>query len=375
MNDEEIFEVFAITRGLSEKSRTDYIHTFKIYTKTQQMTLQELLDEAEQEEIEGIRLKNRTIKKRLISYKNYLIENYTKNSIDTHFTRVKALYKHFEIELPNFPNYKTKQIREYEPIYYKDLPDREIIKEALNISNPLMTAIILFMSSSGCARRETLNITINDFKKSIQDYTIKTNIYEILDDLKTKKNIVPMFRIKRQKTNKFYYTFCSPEATNAIISYLLSRNDILTDDSQLFKINVHYFTDCFNEINDKLNLGKVGAFNLFRSHMLRKYHASNLMMGEHSLTLDEIDSLQGRSKDKTHRSYFMEDPYKLKEKYVLAMPQIMINAEIIEVNSPKVQKILHENELLKAEREEFIEKTKEENKKMVLDILREHNAL
>ena len=32
--------------------------------------------------------------------------------------------------------------------------------------------------------------------------------------------------------------------------------------------------------------------------------------------LKDVDSLQGRGKDSTHAAYFMEDPMKLKEKYL-----------------------------------------------------------
>lgn len=368
MSDDEIFQTFCTSRGLSYKSQQDYLSSFKIYTVLQELTLQELLDEAEKEEQDGVRLKHRTLKKRLISFKNYLIHNYTKNSVNAHFTRVKALYRHFEIELPYFPTYQSKQIKDYEPVYYQDLPNKEIIKEALNISNPIMKAIILFMSSSGCARKETLNITIKDFINSVKDYTVQNDsIYGVFDDLKTQNGIVPMFRLKRTKTNKYYYTFCSPEATKAIISYLITRTDPLKMDSPLFKVNLQYFNVMFNEINDKLNLGKVGPFNRFRSHMLRKFHASNLSMGENSLTIEEIDNLQGRTQDNTHRSYFMEDPNLLKEKYILAMDKIMIKADITHFDSPEVQKIKDENKLLKAERED--------SKKLVLNILKEHGAI
>lgn len=42
-------------------------------------------------------------------------------------------------------------------ISYEDLSDKEIIKEAVKLSNYTMKALILFMLSSGCSRAETLN--------------------------------------------------------------------------------------------------------------------------------------------------------------------------------------------------------------------------
>ena len=55
----------------------------------------------------------------------------------------------------------------------------EIIKDAINITNPIMQAIILFISSSGCARQETLNITIQDFIDATREYHDSDDIYEI----------------------------------------------------------------------------------------------------------------------------------------------------------------------------------------------------
>ena len=62
--------------------------------------------------------------------------------------------------------------------------------------------------------------------------------------------------------------------------------------------------------------------------MLRKFHASQLYNAENSLTLDEIDSLQGRSKNTVRTTYFMENPSNLKEKYIAAMDVLMINSEV-----------------------------------------------
>lgn len=41
-----------------------------------------------------------------------------------------------------------------------------------------MKAIILFMSSSGCARRETLNLTVMDYMNATKEYHNTDNIME-----------------------------------------------------------------------------------------------------------------------------------------------------------------------------------------------------
>lgn len=82
------------------------------------------------------------------------------------------------------------------------------------------------------------------------------------------------------------------------------------------------------EINNSLKLGKVGPYNRFRSHMLRKFHASALYNSNNNWSLEEIDSLQGRSKNKTHSSYFMENPNILKEKYINSFDCLIINQKL-----------------------------------------------
>ena len=107
------------------------------------------------------------------------------------------------------------------------------------------------------------------------------------------------------------------------MNYLLSYRK-LNSVYKLFKINLNYINKNFGKINDELCLGKVGKYNKFRSHMLRKFHASSLYNEDNDLTLEEIDALQGRKKDNTHCSYFMENPNKLREKYIRSLDSIKI---------------------------------------------------
>ena len=169
-----------------------------------------------------------------------------------------------------------------------------------------------------------LNITIQDFIDATREYHDSEDIYEIITILIKRDDIVPTFKLKRQKTNKFYYTFCSPEAVTYILNYLIISKRKLKNEDKLFKTNLDYLNNYFNEINESLNLGKVRKYNRFRSHMLRKFHASILYNHENGLSLEEIDALQGRGKNNTHASYFMENPKNLKEKYINSLKSILI---------------------------------------------------
>lgn len=335
MNDIDILNNFAYNRNLNPSTKKNYQITIKQYTNYHQKTIQELFTEAEKEEETGIRWKNRTLKKRLMEFRIFLRNKYSKATADKYFRNILTLYNHYEIELHKLPLISDKNSKTFPQITFKDLPDKEIIKLALKIADPQMRTIILFISSSGCARKETLNLTIQDFIDATNDYHNSNNIYEIINFLKDNGEIIPSFKIKRDKTNKYYYSFCSPEATQEIITYLLGIKKNLKNEDKLFEIHEKYFIKKFGNINNALNLGKIGAHNRFRSHMLRKFHSSNLY--NDGLSLDKIDALQGRSKNSVHNAYFLENPDELKKEYIKHMGAVTINLDVnnIDFKSPE----------------------------------------
>lgn len=320
--DEKLLNEFIKARNINKRTMHGYKNSIKIYTAFQKNSLVNLLKEADQEEIDQVRWKDRKLKQHLINFKSYLQTKYLFSTAKIHFQRILTIYRHFDIEIHELPPFNKKSCNQSAPITFKDLPTKKIIRDAYEISNSVMKALILFMISSGCARRETLNLTIDDFIKATYEYHNTTDCLKALAILKNEKNIFPTFKIRRQKTNKYYYTFCSPEASTEIINYLLNDRKIIGSEN-LFKINLDDFNKNFNEINNKLNLGKVGKYNRFRSHMLRKFHASALY-NSNGLSLDEIDSLQGRSKNYVHASYFYENPLILKKKYIASWNAIKI---------------------------------------------------
>lgn len=353
--DEQMLQELAMTRNIKHSTMVRYRTIINYYVESQGMTLHDLILEAEKEEDQGIRLKNRTIKKRLINHRNYLINerNYSNITIQKTMTGLRTIYNHFEIELPRIPKLNERSVKNTEPIYYDDLPSKDLIRKAINLSKPLMKAIILFIVSSGCSRSETCSLTIQDFIEATNEYHNSTDIYDVLEELKDQDNIIPIFHVRREKTNKYYYTFCSPEAMTAIISYLNSRTDTLTNDRKLFKINKNYLNQKFQALNEQLGNPMKGEYGLLRTHMLRKFHASNLARGENGLSLDEIDSLQGRGKDTVRKSYYFDDPKELRKKYIRNIDKVLINNESVKIDSPEVAALRKEAEKLKEENEEI----------------------
>ena len=327
--DLDIMASFYTERCINKRTTYGYNNAFSLYIQYTGMHLHDLLLEADIEEEKGVRWKKCKLKSKLIGFRGWLQERYKYSTIKVIFTRIQTFYKHYEIEIGFIPQLNQKAVIKSETITYDDIPSKELLSECIGYANPLMKAIILFMTSSGCARRETLNLTINDFieatseyHKDIGDYN---NIHELFTELIMRDDVIPTFKILRQKTNKYYYTFCTPEAVRSICAYLLSsgrRFDKGNKHNSLFKTNLDYLNDWFGELNEKTNAGQVAGMNRIRSHMLRKFHASRLY--NDGLSIDKIDALQGRAKDNTHKAYFKESPEKLKELYIEHIAAITI---------------------------------------------------
>ena len=116
------------------------------------------MDEAIVEEDEGISLKNRKIKSRLLDFRSFLLDSgLAISTVRTYFSRIKTFYRHFEIELPYLNDIKFDE--EYLSSYY-DLPTRGDIRKVCSISSNAFRALVLYISSSGCAKAETLSLTV-----------------------------------------------------------------------------------------------------------------------------------------------------------------------------------------------------------------------
>jgi integrase len=136
-----------------------------------------------------------------------------------------------------------------------------------------------------------------------------------MSNLKDRDDVIPSFALTRTKTNKFHYTFCSPEAVTSIVNYLYSRKDKLTLESPLFKISYLWLTIKFETLNEQLHLGVTqgNEYSVLRCHTLRKYHATTLR--NDGLSIDIINSMQGKAKNKVDRAYYVDTPEQLKAMY------------------------------------------------------------
>ena len=353
----ELLEEFQLTRNLKPESMKVYRAAVKLYTTFNQMTLAELLHEAEDEEYKRLLWKDRTLKERLIKFRAFLNQTYKKSYAIKSLSRILTIYDTFFIELGKLPDASNINYIEPAPLKFSDLLTKVIIKDAYELSDNLMQAILLFQASSGCAIQETINLTINQFIEATNEFHSNKDIISILAELKEQNNVVPIFELERQKTGKHYYTFCSPEAVTSIVNYLISERIEydnnqpipfkLNPDDKLFDINKVTLFKKYQKLNNQLQLGKKGTYNRMRSHMLRKFHASSLK--NDGMDKYDVNSMQGKGLNSTDEAYFFEDPKKLREKYVEHLEAVLIvnDANVVNIKSPEVLQLEHENEMLR----------------------------
>lgn len=341
MTDDEILKELQDTRGLNKTTLKYYKIDLKIYTDLHKMNLNQLLDEAEEEEEKMVRMRKRKIKKRLLQFLNHLTqENYKPSSIKVMMGHITGFYRTFEIETPKI---KLPKIENHETI--NDIPTKDHIREAIQTRNLKHRAIILFMSSSGTGTYETTKLTVQDFINATWDYHKTDNILEALKILKKKNGIIPTFHLTRIKTNFQYFTFCSPEASEAIINYLISWDDIKPDDL-LFKISKDGLGSLFKRINDKYQWGSKGTRRFFHAHSLRKFFATQLTKARIDHLI--IEWMLGHSIPPTTAAYYKSDPKELRFQYLQVVDKLSISkVEVHDIKSDdylKLEKSLEEKD-------------------------------
>lgn len=322
-NSKELLNKFFQERNIKTSTQKGYIASMgRWFNYVDYNDLQENIDTYIKEEDNRIPTRDRRIKKEMLGFREHLINDKSiksAKSVRSYFSKVGTVFRHFGLEIPSLP--QVKMDKGYIS-NYNDLPTHEMLRNACEQSPVDLKAIILFMSSSGSAKAETLSITVGMFLEGCADYLeeipTEQNIPETIKALSDKHDIVPLIYLRRIKTDKWYYTCCSPEASYIIIESLKIRKNLQWND-KLFDYTSSLILTKFQEINDNNNWGYVGAYRRFRSHALRKFMASNI-----GLPRDQVDSFQGRAKDMIQEAYFKQDPQSLKKIYMNNMNRIMI---------------------------------------------------
>lgn len=319
------FQEFCMTRNLKENTIRRYLSCLIVYVHVNNMTLTELIEEADAEEENHVRLSKTKLKKRILVFKKYLQDNnYNNSTINSYITAIKTVYSTFDITVPKIPRNKIRKQS------YKEIIQKEDIITALNTcTNNKHKAIILFMSSSGTGAGETCNLTMQDFIDATSEYHNETQIEHVITALQNREDIIPIWHITRIKTGVPYFTFCSPESVQAILIYLkeLLLKKPISNDEKLFGMRARALASTFERLSDKCGFGWISnTHRFFHTHGLRKFFATNMLSEGVSELV--IDFWEGRTVKGTHSAYFNPSPEQLKRRYMNALNCVTIFEEV-----------------------------------------------
>ena len=337
------FERFIESRRLSDSSERVYIGRIRSFCEFLGNNPSELIKDAR---------KNRGSK--INEYFHDYIENLkssgkSSNTIINHVDTIKAFYKEFDIDTEGISQIISPE---------KDDLNQEIIssnqiKEALELSSLRDKAIILLHMSSGMEATELRHLNYGDFITSIEEHIDlkpedKFNVNKIAEKLFKIDFTIGTWKIKKNRTEKNYVTFNSPESTQAILSYLIDRErknkpikslkDPLFVNSKNQALNVSTHGSIFKRVNNRANFGYLTKKRrFFSSTMLRKYFKTKLY--ESGIDEPISNALLGQKLD-TNIDYHSSNEIKLlKNKYIEALD----NLSFEKVNIESVSSAEYEN--------------------------------
>lgn len=380
LKDEHVIK-FINSRNLRPNSVSVYKLSIKNYCNYTGLTPTQLINEADDEQDQGIKKKNRKIKTYLQGFIKHLNnQGRAANTIHSSFINIKSFYYEFDIDLPKV---KCKVKEKEELLTIKDIPEKKHIKSALKYANIGYTAIIKLMMSSGMGSSEIRSLTLKDYidAHKIRKYNI-SDFEKIITTLHEKEKEIPTWSIRRIKTGMPYITFSSPEANKAINEYLEDRNEkkpIIDINDFLFVSKNHKqiinrsFAQYFQRLNDSAGFGFYKSQRFFRGHALRKFFASTL----HNNGMDYLDAewLIGHRVKITTGTYIKPDIHRLKNDYVKMLPFLSLS-EVgpVTLESPEFKELKNKYENESKAKEKEIKKLKTE-KDLEIKFLREENEM
>ena len=263
--DQSLIEDWFNHRNAKEGTRRLYSIAIRQYMQYHNMSLSELLSEAEEDIIKGVIPRKRRIKDRIIDFRNSL-EGKSDNTRHNYVSAVRSFYKSMDVQLPDNKRYEQTSIMEENK--FRGM-ERSEIKRVLKFAGVRDKAITLLISSSGTAAEELTKLTKDDF-------------YNGLDKITG----ICTFFIRRKKTGGDYHTYCSPEASAAIQEYINTRTDdlpwlfvgFIKETSETVQMTPNAIAGIFRRLAVKTgNEGEFGFFNKIRSHNFRKFFKTTLM--------------------------------------------------------------------------------------------------
>lgn len=353
MTNQDLIDQMEKCLGFTQSTKESYTNTLNQYASFHNMTLEALLEEAEDDEDNRLRMRKRRINNRIYDFKEALLQEdysyvafnkemkgkYSPSTIKLMIGHVKTFYRTFDIEVPKIKVNVTIQSESIDDTLTKDM----IVEALRNTSNVKHKAVIMFLASSGFDGDTAMKLTVADF---LDACNITYEGKETFDEIR-KRDIIPCFHTQRGKTKYDYFTFCSPEATS-YIARMLYKMDAKPDD-MLFKMSKATFRKIFSRLNDKCGFGYTssGTRRKFHAHGLRRFFASQLAGTQvNGMMIDSliIEWMLGHKIPAVQEAYYKKNPDLLKDVYVHLVPKLTFEDEVLvkTISSPEFDELKSE---------------------------------
>lgn len=315
----------------TQKSYTMAIRKYESYTN---MSIQELVCEALEEQTEQVPPHLLKIIERLEGFQEELIQQgLVHGTIREYMGKIKSIYHKNRVAIPYIEPLNPKRTKRREYIEYKDVLTKEEIKQALHHMRLPAQARTLAMVQGGLSNEECEHLTLSSFINDTKCYHKKEDPVEALKWLANENHpIIWITKLIRVKTHKPYYAVIGSEAVNKIAEAKLYEMTLpaYTESDKLLSMNKNSFGRLCRKINDKLGYGKVADESKLKPHNLRRFHSTYIrgsaLTYEENVRLSnsQIDELQGRGKTATQDTYIKSNPLEQKLIYAKVMNNLSL---------------------------------------------------
>lgn len=355
VREDETFRNFIEEKELRESTEILYARRLTDFCNFIDKNPTELMEEALEEHSQELR--NEKVSNYVEDYLDELKDKGKSiNTIKNRFDTLKSFFNDFNIDKSVIKNIKDFS---NENLTFDEIPTREHVRKAVNVSGLRDKAIILLHFTSGMGAIELRYLTYRDFIDSVDEYLDlndeeKLNIPKVVSELDKREDIIGTWQIKKIKNEIPYTAFNSPESTQAILDYLMDRErgnkSIKTFDAPLFvntwnkplEKSVH--GAIFKRINDKAGFGHLdGKRRFLTSGTLRNTFEKTL----YKAGLDKlaIDCMLGYKINNMNEFDNINDHKALKNQYINALDTLKLeNTTVEEPNSEYDQLLAKFNE-------------------------------
>lgn len=275
-------------KGSPKNTIISYNQAIKLYENFHGMTLEELVEEALDEQTERVPSHKLKIIDRIEGFQKYLIEEKLEyNTINIHLVKIKRIYRKARVDLPYMESVSPKVTKRKAYISYKDILKKEEIKQAITHMRKPNQAKVVAMAECGLSNEECEHFTTRQFIDETHKYHQCTDDLEALRWLAKPTNpIVWVHLLIRQKTKKPYYAIISPEAVNFIAQAKLYEYELPSNKKRIPEKLFSYSKTVINKeckkVNDRLGLGYAGRKHIvetsdddglikLRKHLFRNF--------------------------------------------------------------------------------------------------------